>query len=72
MRINWKNIYGILGVIFAIWLFNKSKQLIVNYIEAAYDNHEFWDKHQALPFLILALICVTAVAIFKIRSERKR
>ncbi len=72
MRINWKNIYGILGVVFCIWVFRHLKPVAITWFEAAENNHEFFEKHPALPSLTLAMICATALAIYKIHSERKK
>lgn len=70
MRINWKNIYGLLGVIFSIYLFCKVKPIAAAWFDSMADNREFFDKHPALPFLAIAVICVMVVAVAKILSNR--
>lgn len=72
MRINWKNIYGFLGVILCIYVCCKTKHVAVAYLESLADNREYLNAHPAMPFLVFALLCVTAIAISKILSQRKK
>ena len=72
MRINWKNIYGLIGIYFAFQIFSKAKPVASAYMESMADNHEFFDKHPALPFLAIAAMCGVGLAIAKSLSDRNK
>ena len=72
MRINWKNIYGMLGVILCVYLFFKTRPIAAGWFESMQYNREFFEEHPELPFLTIAVVCATIVGIIKMLSRRNK
>ena len=71
MRIRWENIFGLLLLIFSIYLFVKMRPFFKNLFEEINQAYYYgYGSGLFIKVLILGLLCITAVAIAKIISRR--
>ena len=69
MLILWKNMFGLMFLIFCIYLFIKAKPFLNRILEDLADGY-YYDHSPALKVAMFGLICVTIVAVVKILSKR--
>jgi hypothetical protein len=71
MRVKWENIFGLLLLIFAVYLFIKMRPFFNNLFEDVNQVHYYgYGPSMLLRVLMLGLVCLTAVAVAKIISRR--
>jgi hypothetical protein len=71
MEIRWGNIFAVLMIIFAIYLFFKAKPAIDRFFEDL-EYMPMRHDHGMFALTIFAMILITAVAVIKIISNRKQ
>jgi hypothetical protein len=70
MQIKWTNVFAILFIVFAIYLFFKAKPVI----DRLFENFESMPLRQdpgTFAIILLGMILITVVAVVKIISNRK-
>ena len=70
MRIRWENVFGIMFLIFCIYLFIKSKPYMDRIFEDLAGGYYYHSHSPVLRLAIFGLMCVTLVAVVKILSKR--
>ncbi len=70
MRIRWENIFGVLLLIFGIYMFVKIRPCLDRVFEDLADGYYYHSHDPMLRVIMFGLICVTIVAVAKIISKR--
>ena len=70
MHIRWENIFGLLLLIFGIYLFVKIRPYLDRVFEDLADGYYYHRYDPMLRVIIFGLVCVTIVAVAKIISKR--
>ncbi len=70
MRIHWENIFGLLLLIFGIYLFVKIRPYLDRIFEDLANGYYYHSHDPMLRIIMFGLICVTIVAVAKIISKR--
>ena len=70
MRIRWENVFGLMFLIFCIYLFFKAKPYLNRIFEDLADGYYFHSGDPTIKLIMLGLVCVTIVAIAAIMSNR--
>ena len=72
MRIRWENIFGLLLLIFGIYLFVKMRPFFENlFTEVNQVYYYGYGLGRLIKVLMLALLCLTVLAAIKIISNRR-
>jgi hypothetical protein len=72
MRIHWENIFGVILLVFSIYLFIKFLPFVDQWLDDYGHNYHFDNQSPTVTIMVLGLICVTVVAVTKIIVNRKR
>ena len=70
MPMRWTNVFGLMFLIFCIYLFIKAKPFLNSIFEDLADGYYYHNHSPVLRVAVFGLICVTIVAVVKILSER--
>ena len=69
MRIRWENIFGLLLLIFGIYLFVKIRPYLNRIFEDLANGYYYHSHDPMLRVIMFGLICVTIVGVVKIISK---
>jgi hypothetical protein len=70
MTIKWGNIFGLLLLIFSIYLFVKLAPCLDRIFENISDGYYGYSESPTIKIAILGLICITIVSVVKIICNR--
>ena len=71
MRIRWENIFGLLLLIFSIYLFVKIRPFLDQWFENMDNSPYPYSYSPTTRIAVIGLICVTVVAVVKIIANRQ-
>ena len=69
MRIRWENVFGLMFLIFCIYLFFKAKPCLDRMFEN-WTNVYYYSYNPVVRVAMFGLVCLTIVAVVKILSKR--
>ena len=72
MRIRWENVFGLMFLIFCIYLFFKAKPYLNRIFEDLTEGHYYHNHDPMLRIIMFGLICITIVAVAKVISKAER
>lgn len=72
MQVRWNNIFGLMLMIFGLYLFLKLRPFFKNIIEDINSVRYYHHNDPLLQIITLGLLCVTVLAAIKILSNRKK
>lgn len=72
MQIKWKNVFGVMFLVFLLCMFIKVSPMVIKILEEVADNIVYFGSFRGptLPVMIIGMLCVSAVAIVKIISRK--
>ena len=70
MEIKWSNIFGLILLIFCIYLFFKTGPCVTRFFESMSTNYCFYAETPTMKVMLIGLICVTIVAVTKMIINR--